>query len=143
MKIRTLFLAAFAALTVSTQAAVEITKSAGWLETAYAEWKPGSYTNYHAYVRPAGGDYTQLDAMLLRNYGDYMRVDALGLKAGNYQLKIVPVDGSGNEVAGEASETGTLAVAAHDRNAFAHFNYSKGVGAYNNDGTLKAGAKVF
>ena len=34
MKIRTLFLAAFAALTVSTQAAVVITKSAGWLETA-------------------------------------------------------------------------------------------------------------
>lgn len=143
MKIRTFLLAALSAFALSGQAAVTITKSAGWLETAYAEWTPGSYTNYHAYVRPAGGDYTQLDAMLLRNYGDYMRVDALGLKAGNYQLKIVPVDGSGNEVLAEASETGTLAVAAHDRNGFAHFNYSKGVGAYNNDGTLKAGAKVF
>lgn len=143
MKIRTFLLAALSAFALSGQAAVTITKSAGWLETAYAEWTPGSYTNYHAYIRPAGGDYTQLDAMLLRNYGDYMRVDALGLKAGNYQLKIVPVDGSGNEVLAEASETGTLAVAAHDRNGFAHFNYSKGVGAYNNDGTLKAGAKVF
>ena len=143
MKIRTFLLAALSAFALSGQAAVTITKSAGWLETAYAEWTPGSYTNYHAYVRPAGGDYTQLDAMLLRNYGDYMRVDALGLKAGNYQLKIVPVDNSGNEVASEAAETGTLAVAAHDRNGFAHFNYSKGVGAYNNDGTLKAGAKVF
>lgn len=143
MKIRTFLLAALSAFALSGQAAVTITKSAGWLETAYAEWTPGSYTNYHAYVRPAGGEYTQLDAMLLRNYGDYMRVDALGLKAGNYQLKIVPVDGSGNEVASEAAETGALAVAAHDRNGFAHFNYSKGVGAYNNDGTLKAGAKVF
>lgn len=143
MKLRYLLLAAFAALMVSTQASVNITKSAGWLETAYAEWAPGSYTNYHAYVRSAGGEYTQLDAMLLRNYGSYMRADALGLKAGNYQLKIVPVDGNGNEVSAEASETGTLAVAAHDRNGFAHFNYSQGVGAYNNDGTLKAGAKVF
>lgn len=143
MKLRYLLFAAFAAITVSTQATVQITKSAGWLETAYAEWAPGSYTNYHAYVRPAGGTYTQLDAMLLRNYGSYMRVDALGLKAGNYQLKIVPVDNSGNEVTAEATETGTLTVAAHDRNGFAHFNYSKGVGAYNNDGTLKAGAKVF
>ena len=143
MKLRYLLLAAFAALMVSTQASVNITKSAGWLETAYAEWAPGSYTNYHAYVRSAGGEYTQLDAMLLRNYGSYMRVDALGLKAGNYQLKIVPVDGNGNEVSAEASETGTLAVAAHDRNGFTHFNYSQGVGAYNNDGTLKAGAKVF
>ena len=143
MKLRYLLFAAFAALTVSTQASVNITKSAGWLETAYAEWAPGAYSDYHAYVRSAGEEYTQLDAMLLRNYGSYMRVDALGLKAGNYQLKIVPVDGSGNEVSAEASETGTLAVAAHDRNGFAHFNYSKGVGAYNNDGTLKAGAKVF
>ena len=143
MNVRTLLFAAFAAITVSAHASVSITKSAGWLETAYAEWTPGSYTNYHAYVRPAGGTYTQLDAMLLRNYGSYMRVDALGLKAGNYQLKIVPVDNSGNEVTAEATETGTLTVAAHDRNGFAHFNYSKGVGAYNNDGTLKAGAKVF
>ena len=143
MKLRFLLFAAVAAFTVNMQATVNITKSAGWLETAYAEWTPGSYTNYHAYVRPAGGTYTQLDAMLLRNYGSYMRVDALGLKAGNYQLKIVPVDNSGNEVTVEATETGTLTVAAHDRNGFAHFNYSKGVGAYNNDGTLKAGAKVF
>ena len=60
MKLRYLLLAAFAALMVSTQASVNITKSAGWLETAYAEWAPGSYTNYHAYVRPAGGEYTQL-----------------------------------------------------------------------------------
>ncbi|MGN1247591.1 MAG: pectate lyase, partial [Paludibacteraceae bacterium] len=141
--LRTLLLAAVAAVAMNGQAAVSITKSAGWLETAYAEWAPGAYSNYHAYVRPAGGTYTQLDAMLLRNYGSYMRVDALGLKAGNYQLKIVPVDGSGNEVTAEATETGTLTVAAHDRNGFAHFNYSKGVGAYNNDGTLKAGAKVF
>ncbi|MGN0235130.1 MAG: pectate lyase [Paludibacteraceae bacterium] len=143
MKIRTLFLVALSVFTVGAQAAVKITKSAGWLETVYAEWTPGSFSNYHAYVRPAGGEYTQLDAMLLRDYGSYMRVDALGLKAGSYQLKIVPVDNSGNEVTAEATETSTLTVAAHDRNGFAHFNYSKGVGAYNNDGTLKAGAKVF
>lgn len=144
MKIRTLLFAALAAVSMSASAAVQITKSEGWLETAYAEWTPLSpYTNYHAYVRPAGGEYTQLDAMLLRNYGSYMRVDALGLKAGKYQLKVVPVDGSGNEVSAEAAESRELTVAAHDRNGFAHFKYSKGVGAYNNDGTLKAGAKVF
>lgn len=144
MKIRTLLFATLTAFSMSASAAVQITKSEGWLETAYAEWTPLSpYTNYHAYVRPAGGEYTQLDAMLLRNYGSYMRVDALGLKAGKYQLKVVPVDGSGNEVSVEAAETRELTVAAHDRNGFAHFKYSKGVGAYNNDGTLKAGAKVF
>ena len=144
MKIRTLLFAALAVVSISASAAVQITKSEGWLETAYAEWTPlSSYTNYHAYVRPAGGTYTSLDAMLLRNYGAYMRVDALGLKAGKYQLKVVPVDKDGNEVAAEGAETKELTVAAHDRGGFAHFNYAKGVGAYNNDGTLKAGAKVF
>ncbi|MGN1240758.1 MAG: polysaccharide lyase family 1 protein, partial [Paludibacteraceae bacterium] len=142
MKIRTLLLALLSVFALSTQAAVEITKSAGWLETAYAEWKPGAFSHYHAYVRPAGGSYTPLDAMLLRNYGTYMRVDALGLKAGNYQLKIVPVKDNA-EMESEAGETDILTVAAHDRNGFAHFNYPQGVGAYNNDGTLKAGAKVF
>ena len=124
------------------EAAVNITQSGGWFESAYAEWAPlAGYTDYNAYVRPQNGTYQQLDKPLLRSYGTYYRADALGLAAGNYQIKIVPVQ-NGQEVAAQAAETSTLQVAAHDRNGFAHFNYSTGVGAYNNDGTLKQGAKV-
>ena len=123
-------------------AAVNITNSGGWFESAYAEWAPLSgYTDFNAYVRPAGGTYQLLDKPLLRSYGTYYRVDALGLAAGTYQLKIVPVQ-NGNEVAAQATETSALTVTAHDRNGYAHFGYSAGIGAYNNDGTLKTGAKV-
>lgn len=140
---RTLLLSASAIVGTSALASVQVTKQSGWLETCYAEWAPGAYANYNAYVRPVGGDYVKLDAMLLRDYGSYMRVDALGLKAGDYQLKIVPVGDDGNEVAAEATETETLAVKAHDRDGFAHFKHSAGIGAYTNDGTLKPNAKVF
>ena len=124
------------------QAAVNITGSGGWFESAYAEWTPLSgYTDYNAYVRPQNGTYQLLDKQLLRSYGTYYRADALGLAAGNYQLKIVPVQNN-QEVTAQAGETPVLTVTAHDRNGFAHFNRTTGVGAYNNDGTLKTGAKV-
>ena len=129
-------------LCMSSYAAVTINQSGGWFESAYVEWAPLSgYSDYNAYIRPQNGTYQLLDKPLLRSYGSYYRADALGLAAGNYQIKIVPVQ-NGQEVSAQASETSTLQVAAHDRNGFAHFNYSAGVGAYTNNGTLKPGAKV-
>ena len=125
------------------QAAVTINSASGWFESAFVEWAPlAGYSDFNVYVRPVGGTYQQLDKPLLRSYGTYFRADALGLPAGNYQMKVVPVQ-NGNEVAADATETSTLVVTAHDRNGYAHFGYPTGVGAYNNDGTLKQGAKVF
>lgn len=129
-------------INIAANAAVNITRQAGWFETAYAEWSPlTGYTDYNVYVRPTGGTYTLLDKELVRNYGSYLRADALGLAAGQYQLKVVPVNGT-TEISAEASETSVLTVAAHDRAGFAHQGRTEGVGAYNNDGTLKANAKV-
>ena len=139
---RTLVLLVTICALAYAQATVTINQSGGWFESAYAEWAPlTGYTDYNAYVRPQNGTYQLLDKPLLRSYGTYFRVDALGLAAGNYQIKIVPVQ-NGQEVTTQAAETGTLQVAAHDRNGFAHFNYSAGVGAYTDNGTLKQGAKV-
>ncbi len=146
MKLKHVIFSLFLALGVSSaSAAVSISREAGWLESVYAEWTPLSgYTNYHAYVRAEGGSYTQLDQYLLRNYGTYCRVDAVGLKAGKYQLKIVPVDANNAEVAAQATESSVLTATAFNRNGYAHFNESyNGIGAYKNDGTLKSGAKVF
>ncbi len=122
---------------------VEITEAKGWNESAYVEWKlyEGA-TSYNVYVK--GGNYatyTKLDKELVRNYGTYGRADAIGLKAGaGYAMKVVPVIG-GAEDAAKASEATNLIVAAYDRAGFAHHNNS-GVGAYNDDGTLKNNARV-
>ena len=129
-------------------AAVVIDAAEGWLETAWVEWLPMSgATTYNVYVSEADKDkWTQIDKELVRNYGSYGRADAVGLKAGNYQLKVVPVNGSG-EMKADAAVTKALQVKANDRTGFAHKNrptsgWLEGVGAYKMDGTLKDNAIV-
>lgn len=125
-------------------AKVNITEAKGWLESAYVEFDLyGNIQKYHVYVK--GGqysDYTQIDNELVRNYGSYGRADVVGLKAGtNYQLRVVPVNGDGTELTQFASETEPLEVKSYSRQGFAFMNgYMPG--AYQADGTLKAGAKV-
>ncbi len=124
---------------------VTITESSGWHESAYVKWSP--YTGaegYNVYVKPAGGEYTKLDDMLVREYKTYCRADALGLSAGEYTMKVVPVV-SGKEDASLASETTALTVDNYVREGFAFSDQSPAkytTGAYNQDGTLKADAIV-
>ncbi|WP_315062187.1 pectate lyase [Capnocytophaga leadbetteri] len=119
---------------------VIITEAKGWLETVYAKWEPiAGADGYHVYVK--GGqyaDYGKVDAELIRLYNGYVRVDIPGLKAGTYSLKIVAVKGGEETQSGEVIG---LKVLNYLREGFAHKNYS-GVGAYNDDGTLKSGAVV-
>ena len=127
---------------LNANAAVQLTSAEGWLESAFVEWTTMSdYSDYNVYVRAEGGSYTKLDKPLLRSYGDYCRADALGLPAGNYQLKVVPVKDNA-DVESEATETGILTVRAHDRNGFAHSNWNQGVGAYKDNGKLKDGTII-
>ena len=126
-----------------TENGITITESKGWQESAYAKWSLlSSAKTYNVYVK--GGqyaDYTKVDEQLVRNYGSYGRVDVVGLKAGNYSLKVVAVDTDGKETAAHGIAD-NLKVVNYDRQGFAHKGVRDGVGAYNNDGTLKAGAKV-
>lgn len=134
-------LTAIICLTSSMQA--QILEAKGWKESAYITWQMNeAYDNYHVYCAAEGQDFVQIDQALLRRYQDYARADVLGLKAGNYRLKIVPVN-EGQELGAEAIVSESLSVVAHDRSGYAHFKYSEGIGAYNNDGSLKANAQVF
>ena len=115
---------------------IQITEAKGWQESAYLKWAPfEGASSYNVYV----GD-KKIDAQLVRQYKSYYRADVLGLKAGTYSVKVVPVNAEGTEIAG-ANTVSNLVVKNYNREGFAHFKYD-GVGAYNNDGTLKAGAKV-
>ena len=115
---------------------IQITEAKGWQESAYLKWAPfEGASSYNVYV-----DDKKIDAQLVRQYASYYRADVLGLKAGTYSVKVVPVNADGKEIAG-ANTASNLVVKSYNREGFAHFKYD-GVGAYNNDGTLKAGAKV-
>ena len=125
-----------------------ITEASGWLETAYVKWTPVTgATGYNVYVKSASASdsaYVQLDDELIRKYPSYMRADAVGLKAGDYVMKIVPLN-NGKENTSAAIVSDKLTVNAHDRSGFTFSSNSpvkNGVGAYNNDGTLKSNASV-
>lgn len=115
---------------------IQITEAKGWQESAYLKWAPfEGASSYNVYV-----DDKKIDAQLIRQYKSYYRADVLGLKEGTYSVKVVPVNAEGTEITG-ANTASNLVVKSYNREGFAHFKYA-GVGAYNNDGTLKAGAKV-
>ena len=125
-----------------------ITEASGWLETAYVKWTPVTgATGYNVYVKSASASdsaYVQLDDELIRKYPSYMRADAVGLKAGDYVMKIVPLN-NGKENTAAAIVSDKLTVKSHDRSGFTFSSNSpvkNGVGAYNNDGTLKSDASV-
>ena len=119
-------------------AQVSLQNASGSLESAYAEWASDGSDSYNVYYSGAGAKDVKVDASLIRKYGSKFRVDAVGLKAGDYTLKVVSVKG-GKE--GAAATSKTISVKAHDRSGFA-FSDGHVPGAYNKDGTLKKDAVV-
>jgi pectate lyase len=76
----------------------------------------------------------------VRSYGETYRADMVGLKAGSYDMKVVPVS-KGKEIEANANEATAMTVQNYDRSGFAHLN-NKGVGAYDDNGALKSDARV-
>lgn len=122
---------------------LNLTEAKGWLETLFVKWELlNGASNYNVYVK--GGkyaDWTKIDQQLVRNYGTYGRADAVGLIAATYSVKVVPVIGE-NEATDKASMATNIQVKSYRRDGYAHYNASEGIGAYNNDGSLKNGARV-
>ena len=115
------------------------------LESAYIEWDNfANADGYNVYISNQNGGYTQLDNELIRLYKDgsssYWRADAVGLKAGNYKFKVVPIV-DGNEDTASQVESENITVEAHDRTGFAWVNGAT-TGAYNLDGTIKDNANI-
>ena len=111
----------------------------GLSESAYVVWSDGKISSAKAYYKlTSASSWTEVDSQLIRDQGSGVaRVDMLGLKAGQYDLKI--------DVGSSASDIiiHDVTVSAYDRSGYAHAKYTSGVGAYKDDGTLKSGVKVY
>ena len=118
----------------------------GWLESLYAEL-PGVTDADVTAVKYSGamtGELTGDDlTYLVRDMEGRVRIDIPGLKAGKYDLTVTAAD--------KDYAFKNIEVLAHDRSGFAHQSvgadsvctpYTEGVGAYNDDGTLKDNATV-
>ncbi len=93
--------------------------------------------NYHfSYKLENDTTYTPVDSQLIQELSTSIRCDIIGLTAGSYFVKATV------SAAEEKSITKSIKVTAYDRSGYAHFNATAGIGAYNNDGTLKSNALV-
>ena len=116
------------------------------LESAYIEWESvDNATGYNVYIcDESSGNYEQLDNELIRRYKDgtasYWRADAVGLKAGKYHFRIVPIINDQND-SSKQFDSDVINVQAHDRTGFAWVD-GETTGAYNMDGTLKENANI-
>ena len=116
------------------------------LESAYIEWESvDNATGYNVYIcDESSGNYEQLDNELIRRYKDgtasYWRADAVGLKAGKYHFRIVPIINDQND-SSKQFDSDVINVQAHDRTGFAWVD-GEITGAYNMDGTLKENANI-
>ncbi len=107
-------------------------------ECAAFEWKDADANKAKVeYKLSSSNSYIPVDKELIRQISaDTARVDILGLKGGaKYDFRITTGGGKIKIITG-------VEISSHDRSGYAHYNYTGGVGAYNDDGTLKSDATV-
>ncbi|WP_195367248.1 polysaccharide lyase [Lachnospira eligens] len=117
--------------------ATSFTTVGGWNEMMYATIKGVKDADVTAvsYSGPVSRSLTGEDfEYLVRDTSDGVRVDVMGLKPGTYTLTVTTKTGTYTQSGIEVNE--------QDRSGYAHYNYTDGVGAYNDDGTLKDNAIV-
>ena len=89
--------------------------------------------------RPCGGsEFIPVDRDLLLDEGDSVGCYILGLAEGKYDVRI---ETSADELLSRVTLAG-IDVGRQDRSGYAHFGREDGIGGYNNDGTVKDGAKI-
>ena len=112
--------------------ATSFTTVGGWNEMMYATIKGVKDADVTAvsYSGPVSGSLAGEDfEYLVRDTSEGVRVDVMGLKPGTYTLTVTTKSGTFTQSGIEVNE--------QDRSGYAHYNYTNGVGAYNDDGTLK------
>ncbi|MCD8207391.1 MAG: pectinesterase family protein, partial [Bacteroidales bacterium] len=123
----------------------EITYIQGAYESIAIEFKESNLDGVKIYYKEEGASsyttFTDVGAMRTIDNDDYLvRVDIVGLTGNKYYN--VKVTTSANEELTDGGAAYSLYVASYDRSGYAHFNYDVGVGAYEDDGTLKDGTLV-
>ncbi len=122
------------------QSSLSITTVSGYEEGFYVELPKQPSTelaNYSFYYRASGEtSFTPIDKELVREKDNILRCDMVGLKAGNYEVKV------SLQTTETLESIRDVRVDEQDRSGYAHFQNQNGIGAYNNDGTLKSNAIV-
>ena len=87
------------------------------------------------YKKSTDAEFSKLDDELMIAGDEMITAYILGLSAGEYTVEVKAL-GLGS------IGIDNINVLAQDRSGYAHFGATEGVGAYNNDGTVKEGTKI-
>ncbi len=108
-----------------------------YLEGLTVLWADSAKTNYEVYYKKTStSSYTKVDGELIKVDGSNIVCNIVGLEKGNYDVKVV------NEQKVKEGIQSNVTINAFDRSGYAHFGYSSGIGAYNDNGTLKDNTAV-
>ena len=100
---------------------------------------PKSGYTYKVYYKNSNDNtYNELDENLMITEDELLNCYILGIESGNYEIKI-EAEGKNSSFIKQFSDINVL---KQDRSGYAHFGYTGGVGAYNDDGTVKEGTNI-
>ena len=120
---------------VDTSILENIEASGAYNESMYAVLKTSSTDGITAQYSVANANtWYDVASQQIRVVDGQVRVDVIGISPDKYDLKIL--------IANKDVVLEDINVEAYDRSGYAHFNYTNGIGAYDDDGTLKDGALV-
>lgn len=122
---------------------VEFISYEGLNEACAIEFSLNGADSYNVYVKGKNyEEYTLLDYKnaYYRKINNIGRFDLIGFEQGDYFFKVVPV--LKNKEYDLQSSVCKVSINAYDRSGYAHYKYNDGVGAYNDNGTLKDNAIV-
>ena len=115
---------------------IKVESVLGLNEQIYLNLAKGEYVI--SYKKADAEEYTVLDKELMLENKEQLDCYILGLAKGLYDIKIEQGEGDSY-----ACKTLTdIDVEKQDRSGYAHFGREEGIGGYNNDGTVKEGAKI-
>ncbi len=115
---------------------IKVESVLGLNEQIYLNLAKGEYVI--SYKKADAEEYTVLDKELMLENGEMLDCYILGLAKGIYDVKIE--HGEGESYACKVIPD--IDVEKQDRSGYAHFGREEGIGGYNNDGTVKEGAKI-
>lgn len=124
----------------TTIGAVEVVGGEESIRLYFETSEDYTYSVYYKLKLAEDYFYERLDDELMVAGGNSYSYYILGITEGVYKVKIEAVSKKNGDVFWITLTN--IEVTPQDRSGYAHFGAEEGVGAYNNDGTLKEGTKV-
>ena len=127
---------------INTAALENVEEYGAYEESMYVVMQDDVTADLKVTYNAAGSNsVTAVPSELIRTVNGSTRVDIVGVSAGTYDINL--------SIGGTNFTLDDITVEAYDRSGYAHFDpdapndmYANGIGAYENDGTLKDGALV-